>query len=302
MLPEKPPLSIPEQIKLLRDRGLIITNEETAIKLLSNINYYRLSAYFKTFQKDDKFFEGTKTEDIILLYEFDRQLRNKLISAIDIIETLIKTKIAYIMGLEYGPFSYRDINNYIKEGNDKSKYWVKFKNWLSSCEQHIHKNKPETFIKYHYDKHNCELYIWKFVEVISFSMMSKMFSNLKNEIQKKISKEFKYSTTFMEGILYSLTIIRNICAHNLRLWNRILKSKITVKNTKFKEFEANKVGIYIFIINDVLTKLYYDKEFTNMWKKEMEILIDNHPEVPNFWESIGLLENWKENPLWRGEI
>ena len=34
--------------------------------------------------------------------------------------------------------------------------------------------------------------------------------------------------------------------------------------------------------------------------KYMEKLIDNHPDVPNFWQQVGLPENWKEHPLWEG--
>lgn len=35
-------------------------------------------------------------------------------------------------------------------------------------------------------------------------------------------------------------------------------------------------------------------------KKLMEKLIDNHTDVPEFWERIGLPENWKKHPLWEG--
>lgn len=40
----KPPITIPTQIKLLEDRGLIIPDKVFAEKVLFGINYYRLSA------------------------------------------------------------------------------------------------------------------------------------------------------------------------------------------------------------------------------------------------------------------
>lgn len=40
--------TIDEQIKILKDRGLIIKDEEYAKKVLLNMSYYRLSAYTLT--------------------------------------------------------------------------------------------------------------------------------------------------------------------------------------------------------------------------------------------------------------
>lgn len=54
----KPFKTIEEQISILKDRGLIIENEEYAKKSLANLNYYRLSAYTLTLRKDDKFYDN----------------------------------------------------------------------------------------------------------------------------------------------------------------------------------------------------------------------------------------------------
>lgn len=43
MLFDKKPLSITEQISLLKQRGLVIEDEEKAAMYLANISYYRLS-------------------------------------------------------------------------------------------------------------------------------------------------------------------------------------------------------------------------------------------------------------------
>ncbi|MEI0448117.1 hypothetical protein R4J03_13820 [Brachyspira intermedia] len=45
----KPPLSIDEQLSLLKKRGLIINNYEFAKNVLSNLNYYSLSGYLYVF-------------------------------------------------------------------------------------------------------------------------------------------------------------------------------------------------------------------------------------------------------------
>ncbi len=41
----KPPINASEQIALLRKRGLTVSDEARAMRVLQNINYYRLRAY-----------------------------------------------------------------------------------------------------------------------------------------------------------------------------------------------------------------------------------------------------------------
>jgi len=69
---EKKPLTIPEQIALLESRGMIIANKDKAAHYLTNISYYRLSAYWYTFlqtpKTDHKFQENTTFEKVIDTY------------------------------------------------------------------------------------------------------------------------------------------------------------------------------------------------------------------------------------------
>lgn len=47
--------TIDDQISILKSRGLIIDNELLAKEALSNLNYYRLSAYTLTLRNNDFF-------------------------------------------------------------------------------------------------------------------------------------------------------------------------------------------------------------------------------------------------------
>ncbi len=51
---DKKPLIVDKQILLLKDRGMVIGNTEKAKMYLSNISYYRLSAYWYTFLDEPK--------------------------------------------------------------------------------------------------------------------------------------------------------------------------------------------------------------------------------------------------------
>ena len=79
----KPAINVDKQIELLKSRGLIINDVEFAKNIFSNITYYRLSAYMKYFQVYDKFKTGTTFEDVINLYNFDKDLKFKPLRILD---------------------------------------------------------------------------------------------------------------------------------------------------------------------------------------------------------------------------
>jgi abortive infection bacteriophage resistance protein len=55
MMENKPFKSINEQIDLLKERGLIIEDIPYAYRILSHVNYYRLSGYTLTLRRNDEF-------------------------------------------------------------------------------------------------------------------------------------------------------------------------------------------------------------------------------------------------------
>ena len=50
----KPPLSVQEQIELLKTRGLQIPDDDRASRYLQNIGYFHLSGYMYPFLSDKK--------------------------------------------------------------------------------------------------------------------------------------------------------------------------------------------------------------------------------------------------------
>jgi abortive infection bacteriophage resistance protein len=96
----KRPLQLQEQVDKLRNRGLIIDDEQLAKEYLSNISYYRLRAYTYPFQDNDNPIADHRFKksdihfsDIIDLYRFDRRLRSVIFNAIEKIEVAVRTKI-----------------------------------------------------------------------------------------------------------------------------------------------------------------------------------------------------------------
>ena len=115
----KSPLTFEQQLQQLKDRGLIIDDDDLALFHLKTISYYRLSAYWHPFRKieqdgvlSDDFEEGTQFTEVIRLYEFDRRLRLLVMDAIERIEVYARTLFTYQIGHRYGTFGHTKAANF----------------------------------------------------------------------------------------------------------------------------------------------------------------------------------------------
>ena len=114
----KPATSIPDQIALLSKRGMIIEDEVAARHYMRFISYYRLRAYWLPFEVpaeedgDHAFRDGTRFEDVLTLYIFDRELRLLVLDAIERVEIALRAQWAHYMAMTHGPHGYLDQSHY----------------------------------------------------------------------------------------------------------------------------------------------------------------------------------------------
>ena len=102
-------LSFVQQLQKLKDRKLVVADDAKAIHYLSQISYYRLSAYFIPYQKvKDTFDTGTTFKQIIDTYSFDRELRLLVFDSIERIEIAVRTQIIYCMATQYNDSHWQD--------------------------------------------------------------------------------------------------------------------------------------------------------------------------------------------------
>ncbi len=117
----KPYHTFEEQLELLKSRGLEVTNDQVALEYLHRLGYYRLSGYWYPSrkllplstilskpnrpQREDNFIPGSKFQDAVELYVFDKKLRLLILDAIERVEVAIRVDIAYLLGAK-DPFAY----------------------------------------------------------------------------------------------------------------------------------------------------------------------------------------------------
>lgn len=279
----KDPKSFDEQIEILKARGLIIDNIDGAKFILSNINYYRFTAYLLPFKtNDDKYNIGTSFKKIYEIYMFDKELRILLMNILGTIEISFRTYIAYALAIAYGTYGYTQSKNFINKG-----YHIDF---LLRLEKEKSNNANKLFIKHHNDKYDGKLPIWVATEIMPFGMLSKLYSNLipdeKSFIKKNLCKE---NPDLVDSWLQSLTHLRNQCAHYGRIYNELFPI-VKVKN-KDKKYELDTRRIFIHIL--VMKYLIADEKIWTKFFICLQQLINEYKEYIDL-KLMGFPENWIE--------
>jgi len=290
----KPPLSCGKQIDLLISRGLVVSDREKAEKFLSQVNYYRLSAYCLPFEiKRHQFHSGVTFERIQKLYEFDRRLRFLIDEALEVVEISIRTVVSYFLANKYGAFAHEQGVIFFNKKRHSE--------WLVKTHEETNRSK-ETFVEHYKNKYEGfpQIPIWMAVEVMSFGALSQLYHNLLRPDQIAIAKSIGYHSSVLSSWLHTFTYTRNICAHHSRIWNRQLSIAMVVpKKDGWCTVNTKRIGSIIFAVNNLMSKLPIEKEIRMDWQDEIKDLLDNPVDIPKFYEVMGLSENWEDFLLWK---
>ncbi|WP_422659821.1 Abi family protein [Paenibacillus sp. EC2-1] len=275
----KPPTTYEKQIEILRSRGLIISDEASALSVLKRVNYYRFTAYALTFKQNDEFFTNTTFERIYRHYEFDSLLRQHLMKVIEYVEISFRTHISYTIAHNYGPDGYED------ETMFNNNTWCK--DFNEELCRNIAKSK-DPFVIHHISKYSGKFPVWVAVEVLTFSWLSKLFKNLKSKDKKEISKHYNLRYEEISNWLHVLTIVRNRCAHYSRLFNQKLPISVKFKRQdKTKDIKENQLYAMIFNLKYLVT----DSSTWNTWVIGLESIIEAYNDVD--LRLLGFHEEWK---------
>ncbi|MDQ6977358.1 MAG: Abi family protein, partial [Ghiorsea sp.] len=272
----KPPLTIIEQINLLRSRGMQIDDEDEASFYLSHINYYRLGSYWLPFEETHEphqFKVGTSFERILDHYIFDRELRLLLLDAIERIEVAVRARWAYEMVHCHGAHSHLD--------SSLAKNHANWSNNIACLKRELNRS-DEQFIRHYMDEYSePELPpVWSACEVMSMGMLSHWYAELAPmQTRRAIAGSFDFDQQQFQGLLEHLTYLRNVCAHHSRVWNK--------RFTKTPPLPRNKPeGLREQLNQDAKRKLFntlvlmlhlMDKIAPNHhWRKSLLTLFDKY--------------------------
>ncbi|MDO4526639.1 MAG: Abi family protein [Candidatus Saccharibacteria bacterium] len=287
----KPFKTIEEQIKLLESRGLTIEDRSTAESFLLENNYYRISGYSLTLRTNDMFHEGATFDNIIDIYDFDHELRHILLKYTEIIEVKLKSIFAYKFSEKYGSTGYLNPSNF----TDPIKYQEIF---LKSEKLKVQRLPHEAYLKHFINDLQENVPLWAYVDLFSISDISLLYKISTDDIKKSIVPAFcieEHKYKLLENFMHSITILRNLCAHDSRLYNRLFEQKPKLSTEEKRLLLVKEDGsidnehLFSFIL--ILRRLLNKSQFESMLNE-----IASLNQKINFVDMryYGFPENWQE--------
>ena len=282
--------TIDEQIAILEERGLQIPNKEIARAFLCRNNYYRVSGYSLTLRNHDIFTPDTTFQNIIDIYEFDHHLRHILLKYIEVIEVAVKSIYSYEFTKIYGATGYLN-PNYFSDIDTYTDIINKANILKKSRLPH------EAYLKHFVNELHQELPLWAYVDLLTISNISLLYKISPPNIKKVVAHAFQLpskSELILERFLKYITIIRNLCAHGSRLYNRLFEQKPWLSKKeqalliKLPDGTLDNAHLYGFIL--VMRRLLKPSEFAEM-KEELVTLSKKIPFV--CLRYYGFREDWE---------
>ena len=303
---EKQFKNLDEQLEIFRYKGLIINDEKYTKQVLLRENYFFINGYRHLFLKsntDRTFVKGATFEELYSLFLFDRSFRNVLFKYLLVIENNLKSIVSYQLSKKYG---YRE-SDYLRPKNftpapEKQR---QINDLLKKMKRQIRINGSQHSATQHYASNYGYIPLWILVKVLSFGIVSEMFSVLKIEDKKEIAKAYNIEVESLETYLPMLANYRNLCAHEDILYENRTQKFIndTVYHQLLKipkeddEYTKGKNDLFALII--IMKQMLTDEDFKNM-TIELDNIIQtlnynlNSIKIDVVFERMGFPLNWKE--------
>lgn len=298
--------NLDEQIAILREKGLVINNEDYAKEVLLRENYFFLNGYRYPFLKslnNKVFIEGTSFEELYSLFLFDRKLRNVIFKNILIIENNIKSIFSYQLSKKYGhkEKDYLNPNNF----NTTSEKRRQVNDLLSKMKRQIKNNAMQHSATMHYINKYGYIPMWVVVKVLSFGIVSELFTILKKEDQYDITALYNLDADTFSNYLSILSNYRNLCAHEDILYENRTQKQITDTNYHRLLNIPIMNNEYIYGKNDlfalvIILKSCLKNEEIKEFVLEVSALVDNLEynlrtiPINKILDRMGFPENWMD--------
>lgn len=298
--------TIDEQILILQNKGLVIDDVDFAKDILIRENYFFLSGYRHLFMqsaKDKKYLPNTNFRELYALFNFDRQIRNIVFKNLLIVENNMKSIFSYQLSKNYGikEKDYLRPNNF--SGDPEKQRQIN--DLIKKMKRQIRVNGSQHSATCHYINNYGYIPLWVVVKVLSFGIVSELFTIMKREDQEAISKVYGVSVDNLLLYLPILANFRNLCAHEDILYD--YKTQKVIYDCKYHDGLNIRMldGEYVYGKNDlfalviILKQLLRDEEF-RLLISELSYEIDvlegklNVIKIDKVLDAMGFPTNFKE--------
>jgi abortive infection bacteriophage resistance protein len=283
-------------IPLLKQRGLIIPDEQNAIGYLTNIGYFRLSAYLYPLLKEPKaehlYKDGATFNMALDMYRFDRKLRILLFNEIEKIEVAIRSAMNNLIssGLD-DVFWMTDSNNF--------NHSAIFEKTTDIIRLETGKTKEEFIVHFKNKYSNPYPPAWMIAEIIPLGALYNIFNNLRSKsLKKKIATSFGLSLPAFTSWILILSNLRNLCGHHVRVWNKEISLVATDPQQHaypwIDSATIDRKRIYYRIC--IIKYLLFTVSPNNTFTQKLNSLLAECPTVDI--RAMGFPAAWQTEPLW----
>jgi abortive infection bacteriophage resistance protein len=298
--------SLDEQIEIFRDKGLTINDEVKTKEILLRENYFFINGYRHIFMKSTKekyFLPGTTFEELYAFFIFDRGIRNTFFKNLLIVENNLKSIFSYQMSKQYGikEKEYLRASNFVKDPT-KARQVADI---LSKMKRQIRINASKHSATMHYLSNYGYIPLWVLVKVLSFGIISELYSILKMEDKLTISSYYNLDVDNFEIFLPLLANYRNVCAHEDILFDH-RNQRLILDNEYHRKLNipmTNDEYIYgkndLFALVIMLKYMLKDEQFRHLIYEidyeisQLDAKVSTIP-VEKILNRIGFPNNWRE--------
>lgn len=313
----KPWQNMAQQLAIVQQRGLQVEDAEAAQSYLARIGYYRLSGYWYPLRAIDKaasarearpirrdeFVDGSRFEDVVKLYVFDKKLRLLALDALERIEMAVRVDVAHLLG-KRDPLAHENPDclhgKFAKHQSSKGSNTGKTEHqvWLEKYQSLLHRARREPFVAHHQQAYNGKLPIWVAIEVWDFGLLSKLFAGMRFDDQNSIAAKYgaRDGRAFSQW-LRSLNFIRNVAAHHSRLWN-INVLEVSPLPPAWPGMPNSKSFFCFALMQQLMTTICPH----STWGRRLTALLQGEfpplPPTAATLADMGVFEGWQAWDLW----
>lgn len=328
----KPFLTVPEQIRRLRGRGMDCGDDAYAAEVLQRYGYYRLSGYWHLYRdrpvppaprfgdegreiRLDTFVAGTCLAHVVSLYEFDHELRMRLGDVLSTVETAFRFSIGHRLG-RVDAFAHRHPwtlgATRQKDSSAPPEPTAAYRKWLKEYDQHEQRARGD-FVVHFRQQYGPHLPIWFATEVMSFGVLSSFYDLMLQADQEILAARFQVRSADGRGDrgalsnwLNDLRNVRNICAHYGRLWNRAFDVTIDAPGQARKDADDllapladdstnNRLYGVLLVLRHLLLTIAPEKGDV----VDLADFIEDKSRTVGFgMEQLGFPDGWRSSPIW----
>ena len=279
-----------ELLDYIISKGILVNNKEDALNKMKTYSYYSIiNTYKDVFKnKNHEYKKNVSFDEIYALFEFDKNLRSIFLKYSLEIEMILKSLLAETISSKYGIKDYL-----IKENFDDKVEEAIIIESINVIEKEIKKQIGKHEAVTHYMNEYEFVPPFVLTKILTFGELSRLYVMLKQPDRQRISKNFRLSDKVLKQIIVNITMIRNICAHNDRLFSFHSKFRISFKYIQ-KNYNEKSVNIYM-IMKCMESLLPKDKknEFVKLINNEIKTLdyklksikIDNILNIMGFYKN-----------------